>query len=158
VVASRYVIEYSGGFAFPVPPSEVWVAIGQLDQFEQWWGWLGELKVDGPGLQAGSVLRGTVAPPVPYRMRVTVNVDRCVTERLIDASVSGDLVGKAHLVLHPTSEGTFINVEWTIEMMQLPMRVAARMAYPLLRWGHDRVVEATVKGFRAQLEAARLEP
>jgi hypothetical protein len=36
-------------------------------------------------------------------------------------------------------------------MMQRPMRLAARVAYPLLRWGHDRVVEATVAGFRRQL-------
>ena len=40
---------------------------------------------------------------------------------------------------------------WTLEMMQAPMRMAARIAYPLLRWGHDRVVDATVDGFRRHL-------
>jgi hypothetical protein len=39
-------------------------------------------------------------------------------------------------------------------MTQLSMRVAARFAHPLLRWGHDRVVDATVAAFRRQLEAA----
>ncbi len=77
MVTSPYVIDYSGRFGFPVPPSEVWAPIGQFDQFERWWGWLGELAVDGPGLQSGAVLRGTVAPPVPYRMRVAVQLDRC---------------------------------------------------------------------------------
>ena len=151
VVASPYVMDYSGRFWFPVPPSEVWAAIGQFDQFERWWGWLGELAVDGPGLQTGSVLRGTVAPPVPYRMRVAVELDRCEPERSIDASVSGDLVGDAYLILNQTSDGTVLDVAWSLEMMQLPMRVAARVAYPLLRWGHDRVVEATVSGLRARL-------
>jgi len=33
------------------------------------------------------------------------------------------------------------------------MRIAARVAYPLLRWGHDRVVDATVDGLRRQLVA-----
>jgi hypothetical protein len=155
VVASPYVIDYTGRFGFPVSSSEVWSAMGQFDQFERWWGWLRELEVNGPGLQAGSVLRGTVAPPVPYRMRVVVELDRCVSEGLIDASVTGDLVGKAHLRLHPTSDGTLIEVAWSVEMMQLPMRLAARVAHPLLRWGHDHVVEATVSRFRSQLLAGR---
>jgi hypothetical protein len=154
VGASPYVIDYAGRFAFPVQTSELWEAIGRLDQFEGWWGWLSELEVDGPGLQTGSVLRGTVAPPVPYRMRVVVELDRCVPGRLIDASVKGDLVGEAHLRLDPAPDGTMTEVAWSLEMMQLPMRLAARVAYPLLRWGHDRVVEATVRGFRAQLLAS----
>ena len=36
-------------------------------------------------------------------------------------------------------------------MMQRPMRLAARVAHPVLRWGHDRVVEMTVNGFRRHL-------
>ncbi len=36
-------------------------------------------------------------------------------------------------------------------MMQRPMRLAALAAYPLLRWGHDLVVDATVRGFRAHM-------
>lgn len=154
MATSPYVIDYTGRFGFPVPPSDVWSALGRLDQFERWWSWLGELEVDGPGIQTGSVLRGTVVPPLPYRMRLTVDLDRCVSERSIDASVTGDLLGEAHLRLNPTSEGTVADVTWSLEMMQLPMRVAARLAPAVLRWAHDRVVEATVSGFRSQLAAA----
>ena len=157
MVGSPYVIDYKGRFGFPVPPSDAWAAITRLDQFERWWGWLGELEVDGPGLQTGSVLRGTVSPPVPYRMRVAVALDRCVSGQMIDASVTGDLVGDARLRLHPAPDGTVIDVAWSLEMMQLPMRLAARVAYPLLRFAHDRVVDATVRGFRSQLVAARRE-
>ena len=39
-------------------------------------------------------------------------------------------------------------------MMQRPMRLASRVARPLLQWGHDRVVELTVAGFRRRLESA----
>jgi hypothetical protein len=28
------------------------------------------------------------------------------------------------------------------------LRIAARVAYPALRWGHDRVVDTAVSGFR----------
>lgn len=154
VVSSCYVMDYVGRFGFPAPPSEVWTAMEQLDQFQLWWGWLGDLRADGSGLATGSVLRGTVSPPVPYRMRVAIELGRCVPGSLIDATVSGDLAGEAHLRLHPGDEGTVADVAWSLEMLQRPMRVAARVAHPLLRWGHDRVVEATVAGFRSHLQAA----
>lgn len=148
-------MDYSGQFSFPVPPEELWSAIERLDQFERWWGWLGHLQVDGTGLQEGSVLRGIVSPPVPYRMRINVELTRSVRAELIDAVVSGDLAGEAHLRLRPDGEGTVAVVAWSLEMLQRPMRLAARVAYPLLRWGHDRVVEATVSSFRRQLSASR---
>jgi carbon monoxide dehydrogenase subunit G len=152
-VRSSYVMDYTGRFSFPVPPDDLWAAIERLDQFESWWGWLGQLQVDGRGLQEGSVLRGTVSPPVPYRMRVQVELCRCVPCQLIDASVTGDLAGDAHLRLHRDGSNTVTDVAWSLEMRQRPMRVAARVAYPVLRWGHDRVVDATVSAFRRQLRA-----
>jgi hypothetical protein len=42
-------------------------------------------------------------------------------------------------------------------MMQRPMRIANRLARPLLVRGHDAVVQATVRGFRRQLEQSRRE-
>ncbi len=146
-----YVMDYTGRFAFPEDPSALWSEIERLEHFERWWGWLGQLDVQGEGLRTGSTLTGTVAPPLPYRMRVMVHLERCEPEHLIDASVHGDLAGQAHLRLLPEGGGTMAEVDWSLEMLQLPMRVAARVAFPLLRWGHDRVVEATVTAFRAQL-------
>ena len=50
-----------------------------------------------------------------------------------------------------TAGGTRVTVAWTIEMMQPGMRLAARFAPRLLRWGHDRVVANTVNGLRRHL-------
>lgn len=125
----------------------------RTDEFEGWWNWLGDFRLDGEGLAAGTVLMGVVSPPVPYRMRVRVELEDCVRPALIDAAVHGDLEGRAHLDLVPDGEATIASVSWTIEMMQAPMRVAARFALPLLRWGHDRVVDATVFSFRRRLAA-----
>ncbi len=151
MAGSCYVVAYDGWFGFGAPPATVWSSIAAVDQFERWWGWLGDLRVDGAGLSAGAVLHGTVSPPLPYRMRVDVTLERCVDPRLIDATVHGDLEGDAHLRLAPDEQGTQAHVTWTIEMMQRPMRAAARVGYPVLRWGHDRVVDATVWGFRRHL-------
>ena len=151
--ASPYVLDYEGRFEFPVPPDEVWSAVEDLERLETWWGWLGEFRMEGPGLAAGSVLHGVVAPPLPYRMRVRVELVDCDPPQRIDAAVAGDLVGQARLTLEPTGAGTRARVAWEVEMMQRPMRMACRVAFPLLRWGHDRVVDATVAGFRRHLRS-----
>jgi hypothetical protein len=151
LTASPYVIDYRGRFTFPVPREEVWSAIGHVEYFESWWGWLRGLTIEGPVLEAGSALSGVVAPPLPYRMGIRVDLVDCVPLERIDAAVHGDLEGKARLCLEDDGGGTAADAAWTIEMMQRPMRLAARVAAPLLRWGHDRVVEATVVSFRSHL-------
>jgi len=154
MAGSPYVMEYRGAFEFALGPEQVWEAIGHTERFEGWWWWLGEMRIDGPGLVPGAVLRGLVSPPVPYRMQVTVRLDECNAPARIDATVGGDLVGPASLRLAAHEAGTRAEVAWSLEMMQRPMRLAARVAKPLLQWGHDRVVEATVAGFRRHVEAS----
>jgi hypothetical protein len=151
VSGSAYVIEYDGAFAFPVSVAELWETMGRFDRFSSWWAWLQDFSVEGRGLEHGTVLRGVVAPPVPYRMRLDVLLDECVPERRISAHVNGDLEGDAELSFDGDAVESHAHATWKLEMMQRPMRLAARVAPHLLRWGHDRVVEATVEGFRRQL-------
>jgi hypothetical protein len=152
MAGSPYLMNYRGVYDFALTPAQVWEAIAHAEDFEGWWWWLGELRFDGEGLVPGAVLHGLVSPPVPYRMRVTVHLDQCVAPASIDATVDGDLVGPASLRLAPSDDGTRAEVTWSLEMMQRPMRLAARVAKPLLQWGHDRVVDATVAGFRRHVE------
>jgi len=153
VPTSPCVIDYQGAFSFPIPPDELWQAIERVEHFEAWWSWLSDFRLEGGDLKSGSVLHGVVAPPLPYRMRLRVDLDECERPSRIEATVHGDLEGTARLWLDPIGSGTRVRVAWTIEMMQRPMRLAARVAHPVLRWGHDRVVEMTVNGFRRHLVA-----
>ena len=148
---SPCVIEYDGTFMFPVPVARVWAAMVEVDCFSSWWSWLREFSVEGSGFEHGTVLHGVVAPPLPYRMRLDVVLDECVPERRVTALVHGDLEGTAQLTFDGDDAETCAHATWTVEMMQGPMRMAARIAAPLLRWGHDRVVDATVDGFRRHL-------
>jgi carbon monoxide dehydrogenase subunit G len=151
MATSPYVIDYEGSFHLDLPPDQVWAIISHTDRFEDWWGWLREFETEGRDLATGSVLRGVVVPPLPYRMRLEVLLVKSAKPRRIDAVVSGDLRGTATLTFTPDGDGTEASVSWTIEMMQRTMRVAARLAHPLLRWGHDLVVQATVDNFRRLL-------
>jgi carbon monoxide dehydrogenase subunit G len=154
VSRSSSVIDYRGRFAFDVPPEVIWNSIEHCERFESWWAWLREFRLEGPGLQSGAVLHGVVSPPVPYTMRIRVQLDRCERPARIDATVHGDLEGTARLVLVPVDDGSLAEVSWTIEMTQRAMRMAARVAHPLMQWGHDRVIETTVAGLRRHLAAS----
>lgn len=152
-MAPRPVIEYRRAFAFALTPAEVWDGMERVDQYEHWWPWLQEFALEGTPLAVGSVLRGVVVPPLPYRMRIRVELTRCEAPEAVDAAVAGDLEGEATLRLQPDGTGSLVEVAWSVEMMQRPMRLASRFGRPLLQWGHDRVVENTVAGFRRRLGA-----
>jgi hypothetical protein len=144
-------IEYDRTFTFSAPVEQLWATMSRLECYPEWWSWLHEFSVEGAGLEAGSELHGVVVPPLPYRMRLDIVVDETVPERSIHAFVHGDLEGTARLDFECDGTATQVHATWTIEMMQRPMRLAARIGHPLLEWGHDRVVDATVEGFRRHL-------
>jgi hypothetical protein len=148
VPRSACVIDYDATFVFPVSVAQLWATMARVDCYSSWWSWLDEFSAEGAGLAQGTVLHGIVVPPLPYRMRLDVVLEDCVPERSISALVHGDLEGAARLTFDGDDAETRAHATWRIEMMQRPMRMAARIAPPLLRWGHDRVVEATVDGFR----------
>lgn len=139
------IIQYFGTYDFALTPDRLWDEIERFDWFGGRTGWLQEFRLEGDGLRAGSVLYGVVAPPLPYRMRVRVDILECVRYKSIEAAVHGDLEGKARLRTEEHSGGTTVDLSWTVEMMQRPMRLASRVAHPLLQWGHDRVVEITLR-------------
>lgn len=153
-----HVIRYHGTFDLAGSPEEVWRSIEDCRQFGGWWAWLRSFRVEGRGLEAGTVLHGVVVPPVPYTMRIHVHIDAVDPPRRVDATVGGDLEGVARLELSPGTAGTSASVWWTIEMMQRSMRLAARIGGPLLRWGHDRVVDATVAGYRRHADVGNAPP
>jgi carbon monoxide dehydrogenase subunit G len=148
----RPVIEYQRAYEFDLTPSELWDALDRVDKYERWWPWLEEFRLEGGSLAAGSVLHAVVAPPLPYRMRIRVELTRWEPCVAIDAVVHGDIEGEAQMRVHPSNAGSRVEVDWSLEMMQRPMRLASRFAHPLFQWGHDRVVEITVAGFRRRLE------
>jgi uncharacterized protein YndB with AHSA1/START domain len=148
------VISYRRGYQFDLVPEQLWDRIEEVDQFERWWPWLTDFELDGDGLSTGSVLSGVVNPPLPYRMRLRVELIDCERPVAIDATIEGDLTGVARLRLRPELEGTWAEVAWTVEMRQPAMRLASRIGRPVLQWGHDRVVEMTVAGFRRRIEVS----
>jgi hypothetical protein len=125
--------DYRGAFWFPVEPDELWDTIERFDQFENWWAWLRDFGADSDRLVTGNVLHATVIPPVPYRLALDIRLAGSLRPHVLEATVD---------------DGTRVAVMWSLGMASTPLRIAALVAYPLMRWGHDRVVEMAVDGFR----------
>ena len=145
------VVEYHESFIFAVRPEVIWNRLAHPEQFGMWFRWLSETYLEGPGLVPGAVLRGVVAPPLPYRLRLSVWMRHVEPPTLLEADVEGDLRGPASFVFDPLDVGSRVSVDWRLEMRQPALRLAARLSPPILRWGHDRVVDWTVSSFRHHL-------
>ena len=153
-MAWRPVIEYGREYEFAVTPSELWEGLQQVEEFERWWPWLEEFRRGGEHPGDGAVLHGVVAPPLPYRMRIRVELTRRDSPVPSTPSSGAICEGEGAAEVRAAGTGSRVEVRWTVEMMQRPMRLATRFGRPLMQWGHDRVVEMTVAGFRRRLESA----
>ena len=136
-------------YVFRADVEEVWHNMGRVEEFPDWWRWLRDFDVQGSGLETGGVLSGLVVPPIPYRFRVSIHMEDVQPNRSIRASLGGDLTGPAAVDLRQTPAGCELTIKWDVEMRKASMRSAARFCRPLLVWGHDQVIEITLRRFEA---------
>jgi uncharacterized protein YndB with AHSA1/START domain len=148
---ARYVLELDRRYVLPAGVEEVWARLADVESFPTWWRWLRDFRVEGDGLRGGTVLHGSVVPPVPYRFRVQIHLEEVEVYQSISARLSGDLTGPARVELAPHPDGCEVAASWAVEMRKPSMRAAARIARPVLVWGHDQVVTTTVRRFRTVL-------
>jgi hypothetical protein len=77
-----------------------------------------------------------------------VHVQRLVPEELVETVVTGDLVGPACLEIASEESGSTARLSWQLELRDPALKLAARIARPLMEWGHDWVVSTGVRQFR----------
>ena len=132
---------------FPVPPGELWNVLSRTQDYRTWFGWLRSMDASD-GLAQGATARCVIGPPVPYLLRVTIRVVALVPERTIDTEVEGDLRGPARLEIEEAEGGSRARLVWALSPSRPVLQVAARLARPLMQWGHDWCVDTGVAQFR----------
>jgi uncharacterized protein YndB with AHSA1/START domain len=137
--------------AFPVPPAEVWAAMGRVDAFRRWWPWLH--RFEAAGLAPGETWTCEVRPPVPYSLTFTVTLDDVVPLERVRATIAGDVEGRAELALWAVEEpGRPAGCEVTFSSWLAPgnpvLRAVAAVARPVARFGHDWVLDVGGRQFR----------
>jgi uncharacterized protein YndB with AHSA1/START domain len=132
-------------WAFSTSPEQFWATVSQTDRYPEWWGWLREFDADG--LHEGATARCVIQAPLPYALRLTIQVERVEPGRSLDARISGDLRGPASLAVAPTPVGCEARLRWSLELQDRWLARLARVARPAMAWAHDRVVEVGVRQF-----------
>jgi hypothetical protein len=143
-------IRYRNTFFFPLPPAELWTVMERFDLYGSWWTWLTGFRADQPAFTGGNVLRAVITPPALHRLRVDARLWRCAKPWLIEGEIEGDLCGPAALRLTEAAGGTRVEATWSLTLRSPPLRAAAYVAGPLLRSGHDHLIDLAVSRFRSQ--------
>jgi hypothetical protein len=137
--------EYDRTFEFAVSPETFWATVSRTERFPQWWSWLREF--DSGGLHDGSHTACLIQAPLPYALRVAIDVERTVHPELVETRVTGDLEGPARLEITPTPSGCAARLVWALELREPWLRRFARVGRPVLGWAHDRVISIGVRRF-----------
>lgn len=132
-------------FVFPAPPEEVWARLAETDRYPRWWPWLTSFESDG--LVAGARWRCTVRPPLRYAVRFTVDLDEVVPTHLLTARVAGDVAGRARIDLADHADGCELRLGSVLQPTGRALSFAATVATPIVRWGHDWVLDTGARQF-----------
>ena len=137
--------DYDRRFEFAVSPETFWRTVSRTENFPSWWTWLRDFESDGlhPGSHTACVIRA----PLPYALRVTIDVEQAVQPELVEARVSGDLDGPARLEISPTPSGCAARLVWSLALCEPWLARLARFTRPVLTWAHDRVITSGVREF-----------
>jgi uncharacterized protein YndB with AHSA1/START domain len=130
---------------FGVPRSELWDTITQVDRYPTWWPWL--RSFDATDLKPGAEWQCRVQPPLPYSIRLIITIEDVVAEQSVAATVSGDVEGTAELRLLDIPDGSEAHLTSALAPSSRPLKLIARAALPVVRFGHDWVLDTGAKQF-----------
>ena len=133
---------------FHEPPAQVWEAVTHPERYTTWWPWLRQF--DASSLAEGEVWACHVQPPLPYALRFTIRIDAVDPGRSVRASVAGDITGTACVDLSASGDITEVHVVSDLAPSAGVLRAFARVARPLVTWGHDWVLDQGVRQFRSR--------
>ena len=131
---------------FAVTPDELWDVVTRTDDFPTWWTWL--RAFESPGIHAGAEAQCVIQAPLPYALRLRIEVERARRPSTIETYVRGDLDGPARLDIAPDGDGSSARLSWALEVRDRMLRQLSRVARPVMVWAHDRVVATGVEQFR----------
>lgn len=129
-------------------PDDVWAAMASTHRYRSWWPWLRQL--DSDGLEAGARWTCVIRPPLPYVLRLRIDLDDVRPARHVSASVSGDIHGRASVTLQsaPGGQACTVRLESSLSPARGVLRQVSRWAPGVARFGHDWVIDTGLRQFR----------
>jgi uncharacterized protein YndB with AHSA1/START domain len=135
-------------YPFAAAPDALWDALSRTEDYRSWWPWLRGLE--GADLRTGARWRCEVQPPLPYSLRFDLHIEEVEAPRFVTATVTGDIVGHAAIDVSGTPGGSELRLVATLAPASTMLRAVARVAHPLVRFGHDWVIDTGLRQFHAK--------
>lgn len=142
-------------YRFALRPHELWDRISDVDSFTTWWPWL--RGFDGQCLAEGEVWQCAVQAPLPYAVRFAITIGEVQPARSIRATVSGDVIGSATLKIEPRDGGCEVRLLADLGPEKQALRALSIAARPLVRFGHNWVLDTGARQFRTRSAPAPAE-
>ena len=123
----------------------VWLVLRDVEGWARWWPGLERVELvrapAGPD-EVGAVHHYTVRAPLGYRLVYETEVTAIEPLRLVDATSSGELVGRGRVALESSGgDEVTVLVAWLVETPKRWMRTLAPIARPAFAWNHRRLME-----------------
>lgn len=135
-------------YRFAVEPEQLWAVLTRTGDYRGWWPWL--RRLDGATLASGTDWDCVVQPPLPYVLRFTLRIVDVDAPSSVVAVVDGDLTGDARIDIAATADGSELRLVSCLAPSNVVLRSVARVAAPVVRFGHDWVLDTGVRQFRAR--------
>lgn len=131
----------------------VWAAMADVDSYRTWWPWLRRFEAEA--LATDRLWRCVVRPPLPYTVTFAIAFTRVVERSVVEARVTGDVVGDAELTLRDADAGCEVVVRSDLRPDSPFLRLLARTVPGVARYGHDWILGTGARQFerRALLSA-----
>jgi uncharacterized protein YndB with AHSA1/START domain len=139
-------------FTFEPDPETLWTTLADVPAYPRWWPWLH--RFDGHRLAPGEAWACAVKPPLPYVLRFCIRIDAVDEGRSVDATISGDIRGRATLTLAPRAGGSEVHLRSELAPANRWLEAVAAVARPAVRHGHDWVLDTGARQFAAAVRPA----
>lgn len=143
----NHVYEFSCTWAVPAPLDVLYSTLERLDLYPQWW-----RQVKVAERIDDDTCRVVVQSRLPFSIRITAHRSRADADAgVLEARLSGDLVGFSRWVLTPAPDGgTLLAFSEEVEAARPLLRRLA-FARPLFEINHRMMMRAGERGLRKQL-------
>ncbi len=147
---SRHFYVFRSHWQVPVPAQTVFATLAKLDEYPTWWKQVRRTRpIDEETCEI------EVRSALPYSLFMTAHHSRKdAAAGVLEARLTGDLVGRSRWTLAPSPDGTGTVLEFGEEVeVQRPLLRRLAFVRPALQANHAVMMRAGERGLRRHLAA-----
>ena len=149
---AAFVYRLNSQWSFAAPLDAVWRAIADADGWPSWWPGIQSTRLtDGDGRGLGALRRYRCRGALPLQLRFDARITRIEPPHLIEGQACGDLEGTGCCCLSHAQGRTHVLFDWQVRTRGSWLTRLAPLIHPLLRWNHDRLMQAGGRGLERHL-------